>query len=151
MQQLPHTFRTSQVLETMQTKIEQCRAIGQPVGNQRGGDIRDQHLPAVPARAQPSAADDRQAEVVALVPQLGLAGVNRHPHRERDAITPALGTEQLLRAQAGGDGVRRSAERAHDAVTLALLDGAHSAVCRDGFLENLVMPRHGGRHRVGLA
>ena len=56
---------------------------------------REQHLAAVRGIPQPGAAVDDGPEVVA-VPQLGLAGVQRHPHPERRRGRPALGAERPL-------------------------------------------------------
>ena len=83
-----------------------------------------------------------------LVAQLRLAGVHRHPHPQLGARRPRLGCERSLGVERRGDGVGGPAERADDAVTLALLDRTHPAVRDDRLVEQLVVRGDGDRHRL---
>ena len=80
---LPHALGTTKVLQPVRTEVGDVRAIGQLIGDQSGGGVGHEDLVAVPDRSKAGAADHRLAEVVALVAQLGFAGVDRHPHMER--------------------------------------------------------------------
>ena len=80
MHDLPDPFRPAEVLQAVSTEVDERDAVPQSIGDEPGRDVRDEHLPAVPAGAEAGAADDGQPEVVPLVAQLGLAGVHGHPH-----------------------------------------------------------------------
>ena len=128
MDQLPDPFRAPEVLEPVPTQVGQGHALAQFVGDQRGRDVRQEHLAAVPARPQPRAADDGETEVVPLVAQLRFAGVQRHANVEGEPVGPLLRGQHPLRRDRRLERVRRPAERRHDAVALTLLDRTHAAV-----------------------
>ena len=92
--------------------------------HQRRRRRRHQDLTSVPARPQPGAADDRQAHVVAAVVQ-----------RRRPPCAPPCGPSTTAarrssgagRSTAASDRVDGPGEGRHHAVTLTLLDRAHTA------------------------
>ena len=114
--ELPQTLWSFEVLEPVAAEIDQRGIVGQRVGDQLGGGVGHEYLPAMPTGAYPGAADRCHAAVVRLVAQLGLPGVDRHPHLQRDAVEPLFGGERPLGEEGGVDGVARPAERRHDAV-----------------------------------
>ncbi len=65
--ELPDPFGLAQVLQAVAPEVEQGDAVAQPISDESGRDVRDEHLPAVPARSKTCATDHGQAEVVALV------------------------------------------------------------------------------------
>ena len=67
------------------------------VDDQPGGRVRHEDLITVPDRSKASASDHGLTEVVALVAQLGLAGVDRHAHVEVSPRRPGLRQERSLR------------------------------------------------------
>ncbi len=144
-----HTLRPAEVAQAVHAKVDEVAAIGQVVRHQlrRGG--RQQHLAAVSDRAQASAADHRGAEVVALVAQLRVPGVQRHPHPQRRAVGPVLGGQRALGVERRRQRVAGAREDGDDTVTLPLLDRAHAAVRGDRRVEDLVMARDRVGHRRG--
>ena len=82
MTKLEHALRAVQVLQAVLTQVLQRRALGQALGHEVGRGVAHEHLAAVSAGAQPGAANHGLSEVVALVAQLRLAGVQRDSHTE---------------------------------------------------------------------
>ena len=148
--QLPHPLRAPEILQPVTSEIDQVGASRQIVDHQRSRHVRQQHLPAVTARPQPGTADDRQPEIVALVTQLRLTGVQRHPDRQPTTVRPWLRAQRTLGCQRRCDGVGRPAERGDDTVALALLHRADPAMGGDRLVEQLVVARHRDCNRPRL-
>ena len=146
---LPHVLRPPEILEAVHPEVGQARLLRQSVDDEPRGRIRHEDLVAVSDGAQPSASDHRLTEVVALVAQLGLAGVDGHAHVEVGALWPFLAEEPSLRVDRGGDGVGRACECGHDAVAFSLLDWPNATMVSDRLVEDLVVPRNRHRHRAG--
>jgi hypothetical protein len=87
-----------QALEGMRPDVDQGGTVRELVGHQLGGRPRQQDLAALPERPQPGRAVERLPEIV-LVAQLGLAGVQGGPGRERDRFRPPLPVEGQLHGQ----------------------------------------------------
>ena len=115
--ELEEVLGVIEVLEPVLPEIPQRDAGRQLVGDQCARGARDQHLPAVPGRADPRRAVHVQAHVIVL-PDLSLAGVDTHPHAHLDALGPRLGGERPLRAHHRGDRVARPREGDEERVTL---------------------------------
>ena len=96
------------------------------------------------ARPDASASDDREADVVVLVAQRGLTGVQRHANRElRDDGTQGhLGLERCVHR------FDRMGEDRDDAVAFALFLRPRPAVRGDRRVEDLVVLRDQARHGV---
>ena len=128
---LPHALRPAEVLQAVHPEVGQARLLRQAVDDEPRGRVRHEDLVAVADRAQPRASDHGLTEVVALVAQLGLAGVDRHAHVEVGALRPVLAEEPSLGVDRGGDGVGRACERGDDAVAFSLLDRPNAAMVGD--------------------
>ena len=103
----------------------------QPIDDQARRRVRHEDLVAVADRSQASAADHRLTEVVALVAQLRLAGVDRHAHVEIGALGgQGSADEASLGVDRRGHGIGRRGERGDHAVALSLLHRPHAAVAR---------------------
>ena len=139
-----------EVAQAMHAQIDQLHAIGQAIDDEIVRRARQQRLPAVRDRPQPRAAIDRLAEVVALVAQLRLGGVQRDPHPQRRRGRPRLRVQRGLGVQRRGERIRRAGKRRDDAVALALLDRAHPAVPADRILQQCVATGDRQRHRIGV-
>ena len=126
--QLEHLLRAAQVLEPVRAEVEPRHPVRQRVAGEVHALTRRDHLAAVGEGPEPRGADDRLARVVARVAQLGVAGVQRHAHRNVDGGRPGLGCERPLRGERGRHRVRPTPEHRHDAVALALLHREHPAV-----------------------
>ena len=82
MAELEHPLRPMEILQAVRAEVQQRRAVGQTVGDEIRGCVRHENLATVSARAQPCAPNDGVAEVVALVAELRVAGVQRDPDCE---------------------------------------------------------------------
>jgi hypothetical protein len=98
-----------EVLEPVLAEIAQRDVGGQLVGDQLARGAGDEHLRTMAGRADPRRAVHVQADVI-VVADLGLAGVDPHPHAHVDVLGPALGGERALGADRGGDRVARADE-----------------------------------------
>ena len=98
--------------------------------------------------ADPGAATQGVAEVVAPVAELGFAGVHRDPHPQLSTFRPDLSRKCPLHGDRCRHGIRRPAERPHDAVALALLHRPHTTMASNGLIEQPVVPGDGHRHRL---
>ena len=150
MDHLPHALGTAEVLQPVRPEVGQVHAVRQVVDDQAGGCVRDEDLVPVADRSKASASDHGLTEVVAFVAQLGLAGVDRHAHVEVGPRRPGLGHQGSLGIDRRGHRIRRTGERGHHAVALALFDRPHAAVAGDDLVQDLVVPgdRHGHRLRA---
>src|SRR6478609_7610618 len=115
--------------------------VGQPFGYQVGGRLRHQCLATVAEVSDPGGTVDRRADVVALVSELDLAGVDPDPQANGGKVNQ-------LQVEGTGDSVRRPAERHHEAVAFALLDGTNPAVASDDLPRHIVQA--GDRRGHGL-
>ncbi|WP_420716100.1 hypothetical protein [Mycobacterium sp. 94-17] len=93
--------------------------------------------------AQPGGAIDRRADVVALIAQPHLAGVDPDPQPDRRQRRP-------LQIEGAGHRLSRAGKRDDEAVALTLLDGPDPAVGGDHLRQRLVQPCHSNGHLVGL-
>ena len=87
--ELEHLLGPAEVLQPVRAEIAPGRA-RRRVHDEVAGRARRDDLAAVRERSQARGADHRLAEVVELVAQLGVAGVQRHAHVERGALGPRL-------------------------------------------------------------
>ena len=127
----------------MRAQVGQPHVVGKPVQHERFGGTGQQGLAAVAQVAQSRGAVDGGAGVVAFVAQLDFTGVDPDPQSDRRQ----RGALQLQRT---GDRVGGAGEGGHEAVALALFDGADAVVCGDGFRNDVIHPRHGHGHLLGL-
>ncbi len=85
----------------------------------------------MPKISQPRGPVDRRTRVVALIAQLYLAGMHADAQPDRRQRRP-------LQFQRTRHGVAGTGECQHEAVALALLDGAHAAVDRHEIAQHAV-------------
>ena len=110
----------------MGAQIGQPRVVRQLSVTNRLGGARQHRLAAVGQVAQPAGPVDGRSDVVALVAQLHVAGVNADAQPDR-------GQRRPLQIEGAGHGVDGAAERDHEAVAFALFDRADSVVVRYQF------------------
>ena len=146
--ELVHLLGPHQVGELVAPQIDQTGAVGEPVEHQIRRGPRHDHLPAVGAVAQPGAAVERGAGVVALAAQHDLAGVHGHPYPQRGAVGPWFGLQRPLGVEGGGDAVGRALEGRHRRIAVALLDRRHTTMGGDGRTEQGVVTDHRRNHLV---
>ena len=144
-----HVLRAAQVTQAMHAAVDQLDAGGQPVDDQVARGARQHRLPAAGDRAQPRTPGQREAEVVALIAQLGIGCVQGDPHPQIEPIRPHDRAQLELGLQRRRHRVRRARERAHHAVALPLLDRADAVMICDRPVEDRVRLRDRARHRVG--
>jgi len=146
-----YLFWDAQPLQCMDTERAHRDVMGL-VAQQHRGARRGEDLAAVRQGAQARAADDRRAGVVLRVADAGLAGVHRHPDRDRAQRGPGLVQQCALRLDRGGDREGGTREHRDHAVALALLDGPDAAVPAYRLVEDRVVAidRRGHRLRLGL-
>ena len=149
MGQLVHALGTSEVLEPVLAQVLQGDLVAELVEGQVARRRRHQHLTPERQAAKPCSTDDGHSDVVRLVTQPGLAGVDRHPHGDRGGRRPGFALQRTLGVERRAQGVGRPAERGNDAVALALLLRANAPVSRDREVEDLVVTGHRDRHLVG--
>jgi hypothetical protein len=143
---LPHPLGTAKVFEAVHPEISQAHPLRQPIDDQPCSGVREEDLVAVSDAPQPSASDHGLAEVVALVAQLGLAGVDGHADVQVGSLRPLLAEEATLGVDGGGECIGRPRERGHDAVALSLLHRSYPAEVRDDVVHDLVVPSDRRRH-----
>lgn len=102
--------------------------------------IGKEDLPAVADGSYASAADDGWSEVVALVAQRCLAGVQGHADADWVLRWPRFLSERALDIEGRGERVGSLGEHGNHAVALALLDRTMAAVQRDRRVEKFVVP-----------
>ncbi len=113
-----------EVLEAVCPQVGEADVLREPVGEQRGHDVRYDDLPAVGGRLDPCRPVDLDADVVALR-ETGLARVEAHPDPDRRMLRPRLRRQRSLRLDRGRQRLGRVGE--HDEKTVAfgsLLDAA---------------------------
>ena len=105
MDELVDALGRGEIAQAVLAEVAEMHAVGQHAAEQVGGRLGEERLAAVGDPAQASAAVYGRAAVVALA-QVGLAGVQRHPHLE---IGPR---HRLLERRGRRDGVTRAREDA---------------------------------------
>ena len=123
MPELPHPLRPGQVPQSHDAEVAQLHVWRQVVAGQHGSGLGHEHLSTMGARPQAGTPDDRSSRVVAFVPQLRVARVQRHPHRQ----PWQLRLQAPLRLDRSPNPVPGTGERPHHAVALALLHPPHTA------------------------
>jgi hypothetical protein len=118
-----HVLRPPKIAQPMCPEVNQLYAVGQPLDDQIMYRTRDQRLSTMRDRAQPPAAAQRDAEVVALVAQLRLCSVQRDPDPQLEIARPRLPRERQLSLERRHDRIRRPGERRHHAVALPFSTG----------------------------
>src|SRR5262249_59491620 len=108
---------------------------GEALSDERGRRRRDPDLATVGNSADPRDAVERDADVVVIVPNLGLAGVDGHADAKLSSRWPVLLQQSALRGQPGRDRVRGAAERADHAVAFALLHRPDPALADDRLVQ----------------
>ena len=81
--------------------------------------LRDEHLPAVAGRADPSGAINRQARVAAAAGDR-LARVQAHPHLDLDALGPRMREQSQLTLDGGQERIARAREGDEERVALGV-------------------------------
>ena len=100
--------------------------------------------------SQPRTTTQRDPEIVALVAQLRLGGVQGDSHLELQPTRPHLLAQRLLGLERRGHRIRGAGERRHHAVAFALLAGPHAAVTTDCFRQQRIMYPNRRGHRIGI-
>ena len=144
MAQLYHSLGAGQITQRVGAQIGQPRVERERVEHHRFGRAGQQGLAAMAEIAQSRGAVDGRAGVVALVAQLNLSGMQPNPQPDR-------GQRLALQPECTSHRIRRAGKRRDEAVALALFDGSHAVVGGDGVRYDLIHPRHGRDHLVGLA
>ena len=122
--QLHHPLGAGQIAQRVSPQIGQPGISRKLIDNQIACGRRQHCLPTVGQIAQPRRPVDRRADVIALVAQLHIAGMHPDAQPDRRQRRPL----QLKRARHRISGTRK---RDHEAVALALLDRAHTAMGGD--------------------
>ena len=143
MAELHHTLGPWQVSQRVRTEIGQECALWQPVDDEIACGTGQHRLAAVCEIAQSCRPVDRRADVVALIAQLHLAGVQADAQSDR-------GERCTLQLQRTCHCVARTGERDDETVALALLDGTGTVVRGGRIGHRRVEACHGGGHLVGL-
>ena len=145
MTQLRHPFGPGQISQLMRTQIGQPGVVRQPIGDQLLCRAGQHGLAAVRQVAQPGGAVDGRTDVVALVPQLHLAGMHADAQLDRCQCCP-------LQRKGAVHRVAGTGERHDEAVALALFDRTHPAVGGQQVGKSDVEPCDSVRHlrRLGL-
>jgi hypothetical protein len=139
MAKLIHVLRAAEVAKPVAAEIDDRSAVGQALDDEIMGRARQQNLSAVSDCPEAGAPDDRAAEVVRLVAQLGLTGVQCHTDLDGAALGPAFVSDGELGTERRSGRVRRSGEGSDHAVALALLEGPHTTMATDCLVEDRVM------------
>jgi hypothetical protein len=149
---LVHAQRPGEVPHLLQAEVAQRRRLGQVVGHELVRGRRHQHLAAMGEGPEATGPVDGVADVVALVPQLGVAGVEGHANAELEVARPRLVGHRPLDGDGAAQGVVGPREGDHEAVALALLHRAHAVVAGHLLVEERIQPPHRCRHgrAVGL-
>ena len=113
------------------------RAAGGRV-HQRSCRVRHHDLAAVGGRAEPGTSDDRRPEVVALIAQLDLAGVDGHANAHTDICRRPLGDERSGQPRSDAVGNADPSRSSPSPCST----GTVAAVRSDRLVEDLVVARH---------
>ncbi len=144
---LVHLLGAPEAAQLHAAEVAQRDAGRQPIGDELGGGLRDQHLTALPERAQAGGAAQRGTEVVAVL-DLCLTGVEAGAEPQLDAIRPRLGRDRLLEREGTFDRVGGTSEGRQRAVPLTLRP-RHAPAVRLGDLGcELVVAHDDARHDV---
>ena len=141
--ELHHPFGAGQIAQRMGAQVGERDVWRELVDDKRFRRAGQHGLTAVGQVAQPGGAVDRRADVVGLVAQLYVAGVDADAQLDRCQRCP-------LQVQRTGHRVGGARERDHEAVALALFHGSHALVGGDRVRQCLVEARDSGLHRLGL-
>ncbi len=120
------------VLQPLLAQVAERRVGRQLVPDERGGGRGEEHLATVRGGGDPRALVEAEA-VIALVADLGLAGVEAHADAALGALGPVVRGERALRVGGRGDGVAGAGEGVEERVALRVHLAA--AVRREGLAE----------------
>jgi hypothetical protein len=98
--------------------------------------------------AQPSATDDRPADVTVIATKLRLACVQRQPDPQRPALRPRFLSKSTLRVEGSSQRIRRPGKHTHHAVALALFHRPHPTMERDRRVEQFVVAGDNRPHHL---
>src|SRR5262249_31402231 len=115
--ELVAALRVVDVLQPLLAEVAEADAGRQLVAHQGGGGGREEHLAAVCGMGDPRALVQAQA-VIALVADLGLTGVETHPHAALGALRPVVLRQRALCLDCRGDGVASAREGVEEGVAL---------------------------------
>jgi hypothetical protein len=128
----------------MGAKLAHPYAVRETLGDHLVGHPGQHGLTAVSQIPEARSAIDRRAHVVALVPQLDLAGVHADAQPQRCK-------RRQLQLQGTGHRIACAGEGNHEAVAFALFDRTNALMLRNDFGQHLVEARHRCRHLLRLA
>ncbi len=159
MDQLVEMLGDGEILEPMHPQVEQGGVAGETVGGGVPGRLGDEDLAAVSGGHDPGGPVHHRPEVVA-VPDLGVTGVDPHPHLQRSGGLPALGTERPLGLEHSAQSVGHCVEHRDHPVTGGLEDSTPRRIHRLGqdgvvsrqrrcHLGGVFLPESGARLDVG--
>ena len=117
--ELEDALRARQVLQAVLAQVTRARSLRQLPLDQHPCRLGEQHLAAVAGRAEAGGAVDIQADVAAGA-EARLAGVQAHPHPDRDTLRPGILGQRSLRCHRGRDGVGGTGEDDEEAVALGI-------------------------------
>jgi hypothetical protein len=140
MNQLVDVLWPVQVTHAVRAEIKQGRPVLEAVHDQIVRRLRQQRLAAMSEIAQPRTPVDGRPDVVALVTQLHVAGVQRDPQADRREIG-------RLHVQRAPHRVCGAGEGDHEAVALALLDRTRAMMPVHHLVQQRIEARHRVRHR----
>ena len=143
MAELNYPFGARQIAQRVSAQIGQPGIGRQTVDDHVLGRAGQHRLPAVRQIAQPRGPIDGRTDVVALVAQLDLTGMDADAQPDR-------GQRRLLQIQGTQNGIAGAPERDHETVALALFDRPHPVVGGDGVGDGLIEARESGGHLLGL-
>ena len=143
MAQLHHTLRPGHIAQLVSSQIGQPCIGRQPVDHHLLRRCRQDRLAAVREIAQSRRAIHRRADVIALVSQLHLTGVQTDTQPDRRE-------RRRLQFERTRHRVGSARERGDEAVAFALLDGPHTTVIRDDLRDGAIQPADRGCHLVVL-
>jgi hypothetical protein len=148
--QLEHDLRFRHAAEANWPQLVQRHALWQARVHGFGHRVREQHLAPPSDAAETRAAVDHRP-VVGAVAQIGLAGVQRHPHGNRPRYRPRLGAQRELSVQRCTDGRCGAVEDTEGGVALTARLHDHAAVPRHRLGQERVVASDGARHRLPIA
>ena len=142
--ELVDVFGPAEVLQPVHAEVAQRPAFGQPVTNELARRLRQHDLAAVPGIAQAGGAVQCGSDVVALVSELDLAGVDAHAQPKRVRARAVVGSRARRRPRP-----THARERGDEAVTLALLDRTHALVPTECGVDHLAERFQRAGHLLG--
>ncbi len=145
-----HVLRTPEIPQPVRPEIDERHTVRQPIDDKIMHGTRQQYLAAMSDRPQPRTPTQRDTEIIALVAQLRLRGMQRDPHPKLQPIGPDLRGQRTLGLQRRRHRVGRARERRHDAVALALFQRPHTTMAAHRIRQQRIMRRHSLGHRIGL-